>query len=61
MKDILETAKKVVAMLEEKILPTTVERVAILLKHREKFSKIYTFMEEMQARLNGGHFTSFWP
>jgi DNA helicase-2/ATP-dependent DNA helicase PcrA len=41
-------------MLEEKILPTTVERVAILLKHREKFSKIYTFMEEMQARLQNG-------
>lgn len=52
--DITATGKCLVAMLKERILPTTMERRSILLKHREKFAKIYAFMEEMQARLRDG-------
>ena len=38
-------------MLKEKIIPTTMERVAILAKHSEKFAKIYAFFEETQVLL----------
>ena len=52
--DITATGQCLIAMLKEKILPTTFERVNILMKHREKFAKIYAFIEEMQARMQNG-------
>ena len=52
--DITATGKCLLAMIEESVLPTTMERVAILTKHREKFAKIFTFIEEVQARLERG-------
>ena len=49
--DITATGKCLLAMLKEKIIPTTLERVSILAKHREKFAKIYAFFEETQVLL----------
>ena len=52
--DITATGKCLLAMLREKIIPTTAERISILMKHREKFEKIYAFFEEMHLRLQSG-------
>ena len=52
--DITATGRCLIAMLKEKILPATLERVSVLMKYRDKFTKIYDFMEEMQARLRKG-------
>ena len=49
--DITATGQCLIAMLEEKIIPTTVERVTLIKKHREKFEKLYAFIEEMRALL----------
>ena len=49
--DITATGQCLLAMLQDKIIPTTVERVSILMKHREKFAKIHAFIEEMRVLL----------
>ena len=49
--DITATGQCLFAMLKEKIIPATTERVAILAKHREKFVKFHDFIEEMRILL----------
>ena len=52
--DITATGKCLVAMLQDKVIPTAFGRIAFIIKHREKFEKIYAFIEEMKARLKNG-------
>jgi DNA helicase-2/ATP-dependent DNA helicase PcrA len=52
--DITATGQCLIAMLQEKILPTAAERRAILSKYKERFAKIYAFIEEMRLRLQNG-------
>ena len=52
--DITATAKCLVAMLKEKIIPTQAQRSALAVKNRTKFEKIFAFIEEMRQRLKVG-------
>ncbi len=52
--DITATGKCLVEMLKERIIPTAMERVSVLMKYRPKFEKIYAFIEEMRHRLENG-------
>lgn len=58
--DITATGECLIHMIEEKVIPTAMERIVLLTKHREKFAKIHTFMQEMRTRLcNGEELTTY--
>ncbi len=50
--DITATAKCLLQMIKEKILPTAMERRSILSKYASKFEKFYEFYRETGARLD---------
>ncbi len=52
--DIEATGKCLVRMIEERILPTALERRAIAAKYAPKFQRFYGFMQELFARLSAG-------
>ncbi len=52
--DIIATAKCLCNMIEERVLPTTTERQAILTKHAPKFEKFYAFYQELTKRWDRG-------
>ncbi len=49
--DITATAKCLVQMVRETVLPTALERVQVLGKYKDKFEKFYVFLEELRSRL----------
>ncbi len=50
--DIVATGKCLCRMIEEKVLPTALERRTILAKYAPKFEKFFTFVEELRSRLD---------
>ncbi len=50
--DITATGQCLVQILADRLLPTAMERRNVLEKFKDKFQKLYAFMEELQGRLN---------
>ncbi len=50
--DITATSKCLLPMIREGILPTVLERRAVVEKYREKFEKIYLFMQDLRGFLS---------
>jgi DNA helicase-2/ATP-dependent DNA helicase PcrA len=48
--DIVATGKCLAKMLEERVFPTALERVDLVLRHREKFEKFFAFYKECKRR-----------
>ena len=49
--DIVATGKALCHMVSEDIIPTAMERKNVCAKHKDKFSKLYEFMEDLTKRI----------
>lgn len=60
--DIVATGQVLFRMIREDVLPSAMERQTVLLKHREKFEKLYGFFSELREKLeicDGGEIVGF--